>query len=380
MRRRDLFQSPPPLRGRSIREADREGGGFFTGASNGLPPSLTLPLKGGGNSFSISRRQFIAALGSAAAWPRVARAQSTSAVKRIGVLQVQPESDADFHGWRMLFTARLKELGWKEGDNLRIEYRFGTGEVASMAPLAKELVDLHPDALLAITALSAIALRQYTLSIPTVFVQVGDPIALGLVTNLAQPTGNVTGFTSGNFETASKWIEALKDTVPNLAWTAVFFEAGNPSSIQYILPIEAAAAKLNLRLIPAPVQSVGDIEAAFASFTDLPTGAFIVAPVSAAIRQRKAIMELAAQRRLPGIYPYRYFVAEGGLMSYGSDPASQYQGGASYIDRVLRGAKPADLPVQQPTKFEFVINKKTAKELGLKIPDKLLALADEVIE
>ncbi len=310
----------------------------------------------------MRRRDFIALLGGVATeWPLAVRAQSGPSVKRIGVLQVQPESDADFHGWRMLFAARLKELGWSDGQNLRIESRFGSGQTASVAALAKELVDLRPEALLAITALSAITLRQYTLSIPTVFVQVGDPIALGLVTNLAQPNGNVTGFTSGNFETASKWIETLKDTVPNLSWTAVFFEAGNPSSIQYILPIEAAAAKLNLRLIPVPIQSVGDIDAAFASFTDLPKGAFIVAPVGIVIRQRKTIIELAAQRRLAGIYPYRYFVDEGGLMSYGSDVVSQYQGAATYIDRILRGAKPADLPVQQPTKFELAVNLKAAK-------------------
>jgi putative ABC transport system substrate-binding protein len=329
----------------------------------------------------MRRRDFVALLGGVAAeWPLAARAQSGPSLKRIGVLQVQPESDADFSGWRMQFVARLKELGWNEGQNLQIETRFGSGQTASVPPLAKELVDLRPDALLAITALSALTLRQYTFSIPTVFVQVGDPIALGLVTNLAQPNGNVTGFTSGNFETASKWIETLKDTVPNLSWTAVFFEAGNPSSVQYILPIEAAAAKLNLRLVPVPVQNASDIDAAFASFTDLPKGAFVVAPVGVVIRQRKAIIELAAQRRLAGIYPYRYFVAEGGLMSYGSDVVSQYQGAATYVDRILRGAKPADLPVQQPTKFELAINLKTAKALGLTIPRRLLATADEVVE
>jgi putative tryptophan/tyrosine transport system substrate-binding protein len=333
-------------------------------------------------AIAIERRQFISGLSSAAAtWPLAARAQqSSSSVKRVGVLQVQPENDADFHGWRTLFAARLKELGWTDGDNLRIEYRFGSGEVASIAPVAKELVDLQPDAIFAITALSAITLRQYTLAIPTVFVQVGDPVSLGLVTNLARPNGNITGFTSSDFEIGSKWIETLKDTVPNLTWTAIFFEAGNPSSTQYILPIEAAAAKLNLRLIPVPVQSVGDLDAAFASFTDLPKGAFIMAPVGIVIRQRKAIIDLAAQKRLPGIYPYRYIVAEGGLMSYGSNIGNQYQAAASYIDRILRGAKPADLPVQQPTKFDLVINLKTAKALGLTVPQSILARADEVIE
>jgi putative ABC transport system substrate-binding protein len=329
----------------------------------------------------MRRRDFIALLGgAAAACPLTARAQSTKSVMRVGVLQVQPESDPDFHSWRMLFAARLKELGWSDGANLRIEYRFGTGEVAGLARVAKELVELHPDAIFAITALSAITLRQYTLTIPTVFVQVGDPVSLGLVTNLARPNGNITGFTSSDFEIGSKWIETLKDTVPNLTWTAVFFEAGNPSSTQYILPIEAAASKLNVRLIPVPVLSVGDIDTAFASFTDVRSGAFIVAPVGIVIRQRKEIIDLAAQRRLPGIYPYRYFVTEGGLMSYGSDIGNQYQAAASYVDRILKGAKPADLPVQAPTRFDFVVNLRTAKALGLTIPGMVLGRADEVIE
>ena len=211
--------------------------------------NLSSPARGGGEErrFSLHRRDVLTLAGAAAVsaslQPSVACAQSTSSVKRVGVLQVQPESDPDFHGWRMIFAARLKELGWSEGQNLRIEYRFGSGEAANIAPVAKDLVDQHPDVLFAITALSAIPLRQYTLTIPTVFVQVGDPVSLGLVINLAHPSGNITGFTSGDFEIGSKWIETLKDTVPNLAWTAVFFEAGNPSSTQYILPIEAAAAK-----------------------------------------------------------------------------------------------------------------------------------------
>lgn len=332
-------------------------------------------------AIAIRRRQLILALsGAAAAWPFTVHAQQGAPTRRVGVLQVQPENDANFRSWRTLFVARLRELGWTDGENLQIDYRYGAGEAANIAPVAKELVDLHPDALFAITALSAVALRQYTFTIPTVFVQVGDPVALGLVTNLARPDGNITGFTSFNYDIGGKWVETLKDTVPGLTWGAVFFEPGNPSSTEYIPAIETAAAKLNVRLNPVPVQSVGDIDNAFAAFTDVSSGSIMVLPVGTVILHRKEIIFRAAQHRLPGIYPYRFFAADGGLMSYGSDIGDQYRSAASYVDRILRGAKPTDLPVQQPTKFEFVINLKTAKAIGLTIPGTLLARADEVIE
>jgi putative ABC transport system substrate-binding protein len=328
----------------------------------------------------IPRREFMTLVGGAATWPLTARAQQPDRQRRVGVLQAQPESDADFRSWRMLFAARLRELGWTDGENLRIDYRYGAGEAATIAPVAKELVDQQPDALFAITSLSAVALRQYTFTVPTVFVQVGDPVAFGLVTNLARPEGNITGFTSFNYAIGGKWIETLKDTVPGLTWAAIFFEAGNPSSTQYITAIEAAAAKLNVRLIPVPVQSVSDVDRAFAAFADVARGAIIVVPVGTVIRHRNEIIALAAQRRLLGMYPYRFFAAQGGLMSYGSNLEEQYRNGASYIDRILKGAKPKDLPVQQPTKFDLVINLKTAKALGLTVPDTVLARADEVIE
>ena len=329
----------------------------------------------------MRRREFITLVGGAAACsPSLVQAQPIPRPRRVGVLQSQPESDADFRSWRMLFATRLRELGWTDGENLRIDYRYGAGDAATIAPVAKELVNLRPDVLFAITALSAVALRQYTFTIPTIFEQVGDPVAFGLVTNLARPDGNITGFTSFNYAIGGKWIETLKDTVPGLTWAAIFFEAGNPSSTQYITAIEAAAAKLNVRLIPVPVQSVSDINSAFAAFADVASGAVIVVPVGTVVLHRKEIIALAAQHRLPGMYPYRFFAAEGGLMSYGSDVGEQYRNAASYIDRILRGAKPKDLPVQQPTKFDFVINLKTAKALGIDVPPTLLALADEVIE
>jgi putative ABC transport system substrate-binding protein len=328
----------------------------------------------------VGRRQFIFALGGAPMWPLAARAQQGDLPRRVGVLQAAPESDADFRSWRAMFAARLRELGWTDGENLHIDYRYGAGETATIAPVAKELVDLHPDALLAITALSAVALHQYTLAIPIVFVQAGDPVALGLVNSLARPAGNITGFTSNNYEISGKWIQTLKDIVPGLNWAAIFFEPGNPSSPKFISEVEKAAAILNVRLIPAPVQSASDIDSAFAAFTDLSTGALIALPVGTVVLHRKEIIALAAQHRLPGMYPYRFFAAQGGLMSYGSDIGDQYRSAASYVDRILRGGKPTDLPIQEPTKFEFVINMKTAKSLGITVPSSMQLLADVMIE
>jgi len=329
----------------------------------------------------MKRRESITLLGGAmAVWPLAARGEQGERMRRVGVLQVQPETDADFRSWRMLFAARLRELGWIDGKNLQIDYRYGVGDAASIAPVAKELVNLNPEALFAITALAAVALRQYTFTIPTVFVQVGDPVAFGLVTNLARPEGNITGFTSFNYAIGGKWVETLKDTVPRLTWAAILFEPGNPSSTQYVTAIEAGAAKLNVRLVPVPVQNVDDIRNAFAAFSDMSSGAIIATPVGTVILHRKEIIALAAHHRLPGMYPYRFFAAEGGLMSYGSDVGEQYRNAASYVDRILRGANPSDLPVQQPTKFGLVINLTTAKALGLEIPPTLLARANEVFE
>jgi putative ABC transport system substrate-binding protein len=328
----------------------------------------------------MRRREFISLIGGAAAWPLAARAQQTTPIRRIGVLQPAPESDSDFRDWLMLFTSRLRELGWTDGENLQINYRFGTGEVTGVGAMAKELVNQHPDALFAITSLSALALRQYTLTIPTVFVQVGDPVAIGLVTNLARPNGNITGFTLLGYQIGSKWIETLKDTVPGLTWAAILFEAGNPIASQYMPAIEAAAAEQKVRLNPVPVATNSDIESAFVAFPEGPGGSLVALPTPIIIRQRKDIVTRALQRRLPGIYPFRIFVTEGGLMSYGPDIANQYRLAAGYMDRILRGTKPTELPVQQPTKYELVVNLKTAKALGLAISPSLLARADEVIE
>jgi ABC-type uncharacterized transport system substrate-binding protein len=332
----------------------------------------------------MNRRAFIAALGGAAvvpvSWPLAARAQQPDRIWRIGVLLSQAESDATARSFITAFATRLRELGWTEGRNLQIDYRWGGGGTTHMSSLAKELVALKPDAILAATAVSAAALRQYTLTIPIVFTQVGDPVAFGLVTNLARPTGNITGFTAFDYAIGGKWLEALKECAPSLTRVAVFFESGNPSSTQYMLAIEAAASSLGVGLVPFPVQSDTEIERAFSGFAMEPNRALIAVPTAAVVRHRGQIIAFAAKHRLPAMYPYRFFAAEGGLMSYGTDLPHQFRQAALYIDRILKGDKPSDLPVQQPTKFELVINLKTAQALGLTVPTGLLVRADAVIE
>jgi putative ABC transport system substrate-binding protein len=328
----------------------------------------------------MRRREFITALGGAAVWPRAAHAQQHDRVRQIGVLTTQAESDQETRAWVTAFVTRLRELGWKEGENVQIDYRWGGGDATRTATLAKELVDLRPDVLLAANYSSAVALRQYTLVIPIVFALVGDPAAAGLVTNLAHPEGNITGFSNYEFSIGSKWIEALKECAPGLRRAAVFFDPSTPNWPLYVRAIEAAAAALGVRLIPFSVQSDAEIESAFAAFTTEPNGAVMAVPSTSVVLHRKEIIALAARHRLPAIYPYRFFVAEGGLMSYGTDAVDQYRQAASYVHRLLKGEKPADLPVQQPTKFVFVINLRTAKALGLTVPPTLLATADEVIE
>jgi putative ABC transport system substrate-binding protein len=330
----------------------------------------------------MRRRAFITLLGgTAAAWPLAARAQQPEPMRRIGVLNSQAESDREVQSWMAAFTARLKELGWLGGANVRIDYRWGGGgDATRLASLAKELVDLKPDVLLACNNSCAVALRQYTLVIPIVFTLIGDPVAAGLVTNLAHPEGNITGFTNFNFDIGSKWIQVLKECAPGLRRAALLFDPTTPSWPQYVRAIEAAASTVAVQLFPTPVQNDAEIEHAFAAFATEPNGAVIVIPTTSTVLHREKIIARAAQYRLPAMYPYRFFAVEGGLMSYGSDVANGFRQTAEYIDRILKGEKPANLPVQQPTKFDLVINLKTAKALGLRVPQTLLATANEVIE
>ena len=330
----------------------------------------------------IRRRDFVILLGcgTVAAWPLAARAQQAGAMPRIGLLSVFAESDPEGQALIKELMQGLQELGWVNGRNVRIDFRFGGVDAAHISTLATELIELRPDVVLASGALAATALRQQTLSIPIVFVQVVDPVSAGFVTNLARPEGNITGFTNFEFSVGGKWLQLLKDCAPSVDRIAVVFDPANPTWAAYLRTIEAAAPSFGVRLIPAGVRDAAEITQRIATFARDPNGALVVLPGPVTIGHRETIIVAAARHRLPAIYPYRFFTVDGGLMSYASDVPDSYRRAASYVDRILRGAKVAELPVQQPTKYELTINVKTAKTLGLTVPDTVLGRADEVIE
>ena len=330
----------------------------------------------------MRRRDFIKVVaGSVAAWPLGTRAQPDDRKRRIGYLSAVAESDPENQSWVREFTQRLHELGWTGGRNVRIDFRFGNpDDPMRISMLASELVEDHPDVIIASGLAAAVALRQQTLSIPIVFVQVADPVSAGFVTNLARPEGNITSFTNFEFSVGGKWLQLLKECAPAINRIAVVFDPANPTWAAYLRTIEAAAPSFGVRLIPAGVRDAAEITQRVATFARDPNGALVVLPSPVTIRHREAIIVAAARHRLPTIYPYRFFTVDGGLMSYASDVLDSYRRAASYVDRILRGAKVAELPVQQPIKYELTINVKTAKTLGLALPDSVLARADEVIE
>jgi putative tryptophan/tyrosine transport system substrate-binding protein len=329
----------------------------------------------------MRRCEFIRLIGgAAAAWPLAARAQQPDRLRRIGFVTVNDESDPEAQLMVAAFRKGLEEFGWTDGRNIRIDYRFGGGDATLMPKLAKELVELRPDMIVAATTTAATAVRQLTLSIPIVFVQVPDPVAAGFVTNLARPDGNITGFTNFEFSIGGRWLQVIKECAPGVSRVAVVFDPANPAWAAYMRTIETAAPSFNVHLTPAGVRNAAEIETNFTAFAREPNGALVVLPSPVNTQQRETIIAMAARHRLPAVYPYRYFVTNGGLMSYGVDLPDLYKQAASYVDRLLKGAKPADLPVQLPTKFEFIINLKTAKALGLTVPSSLLATANEVIE
>jgi ABC-type uncharacterized transport system substrate-binding protein len=329
----------------------------------------------------MRRREFIAVVsGAAAAWPLFARGQQDERVRRVGFLWGRAESDLEAQSLTGGLVQRLQELGWTNGGNVQFDFRFGDADATRTSMLATELIELRPDVVLAAGAPAAVALREHTLSIPIVFVQVVDPVSAGFVTNLARPEGNITGFTNFEFSVGGKWLQLLKECAPSVERIAVVFDPANPTWTAYLRTIEAAAPSFGLRLIPAGVRDPAEIAQRIATFARDPNGALVVLPGPVTIGHRETIIVAAARYRLPTIYPYRFFTANGGLMSYGSDLADLYRRGASYVDRILRGAKVAELPVQQPIKYELTINIKTAKALGVIIPPGVLAIADEVIE
>jgi putative ABC transport system substrate-binding protein len=310
----------------------------------------------------------------------VAIGQQAGKVRRLAVFTVNAKSDPQIQAQFAAFVKRLQELGWKDGSNIRIEYRFGEGDVTRMFQLAKELLEFRPDVIFAATNPAATAIRQQTLSIPIVFAQVPDPVAAGFVTNLARPEGNITGFVNFEFSIGEKWLQTLTECAPKVRRVAVLFDPGNPTWAAYLRPIEASASKFGVQLTPVGTRNPADLKQAIDAFAKSPNGALVVFPAPVTTTHRETIISLAAQHRLPAIYPFEYFTANGGLMSYGVDLSELYRQAASYVDRILKGAKPADLPVQLPTKMELVINLKTAKAIGITVPQSLLQRADRVIE
>jgi putative ABC transport system substrate-binding protein len=330
----------------------------------------------------MRRREFIAAVigGAVAPWSLVARAQQQNGMRRIGVLTILAEDDAQAKAWFAVFADALQRLGWELGRNISIDFRFAGGDDDRLRTYATELVEIGPDVLLANGPQALLALHQQVRSLPIVFVQVADPVKLGVVANLARPGGNITGFVAFEYTIASKWVQLLKDTVPGITRVAVMFDPENPFQNPYFQPAEAAASSFGMQLIRAAVRSATEIEGAITSFAQEPKGSLVVLPSAPTLIHRDLIIALADRHRLPTVYPYRVFATNGGFISYGLDVADVYRRAASYFDLILKGAKPSDLPVQLPTKYELVVNLKTAKALGLSLPERFLQSVDEVIE
>jgi putative tryptophan/tyrosine transport system substrate-binding protein len=327
----------------------------------------------------MRRREFLGVLGGAAGWPLVANAQSHERARLVGVLMHVTENDADGQARLIAFVERLKELGWVEGRNLRLEIRWGRDDPDRYPRQAAELVAMAPDILVAPTSFTLAALRRATRSVPIVFVGVIDPVGAGFVSSLAKPGGNITGFIAFEYTIGAKWLELLKDIAPHVTRAAVLRDASNASGIGQFAAIQAAGA-LGIDLSVIDLQDAGGIEPAIAAFASARKGGLVVTASPFGANHPDVIAGLAAQYKMPAVYPFRYFISAGGLMSYGADLVRQSRPAADYVHRILNGEKPADLPVQAPTKYELAINLKTAKALGIDVPPTLLARADEVIE
>ena len=329
----------------------------------------------------MRRRVFLTLLSAAAAWPLAARAQQAGSVRRIGVLTGFAESDPDVQSWVAAFRSALAKLGWLEGRNLRIELRWAGYDPDRMKTFAKELVDLRPDAILSVTTPATHALVRETQTIPIVIVTVADPISSGFVTNLARPGGNVTGFAPYEPSMGGKWLELLKQIAPGVTRVALLFDPTTSIPIKlYVASIQAAASSLAVQSSIAPVHAKNEIEAVIAALAGNPGVGLIVMPDQVNTINRDLIIAAAARYRVPTIYFFRSFAESGGLISYGPDLAEQYPQAAEYIDRILKGEKPRDLPIQMPIKVPLVINLKAANALGLNVPLGLLNVADEIIE
>jgi putative ABC transport system substrate-binding protein len=330
----------------------------------------------------VRRREFITLIGGAAAatWPPAARAQQRERMRRIGVLMTTAADDQDNKVRLAAFQQRLQQLGWTDGHNVRIDYRFAAADPENYRKYAAELVALAPDVILAQSSGAIAPLLQATRTIPIVFTLVADPVGAGFVDSLARPGGNATGFTNFEYAISAKWLELLKDIAPGVTRVAVLRESAIAAGPAQFGVIQSVASSLGIELRPLDTGDAAGIERGIAAFAQAPNGGVIVTGSPAAAVHRKLIAALAARHRLPAIYNSRYFVADGGLISYGPDVIDQFRRAGQYVDRILRGEKPADLPVQAPVKYELVINLKAAKDLGLDLPASVLARADEVIE
>jgi len=327
----------------------------------------------------MKRRAFITLLGGAAAWPVAAWAQQRERMRRIGVLTTQSENASDGRARLGAFVQRLAELGWTDGRSAHLEMRWGAGDAERYRRYARELVASSPDVILADGSSSVAALQQASRTVPIVFAGIIDPVGAGLIKSLARPGGNATGFTAFEYAIAAKWLELLKEIAPSVTRVAVLRDSAIAAGIGQFAAIQTVAS-IGMELSVIDLNIAEAIEPAVAEFAHGSNGGLVVTGSPFGATHPDMIVALAARYKLPAVYPFRRFVDAGGLISYGSDLASQFRLAAAYVDRILKGEKPADLPVQAPTKYEFVINLKTAKALGLDVPPMLLARADEVIE
>jgi putative tryptophan/tyrosine transport system substrate-binding protein len=330
----------------------------------------------------MNRRAFISLIGgTAAAWPLAARAQQPDGMRRIGVLTSYAQADSIGQAYISAFREALQNLGWTEGRNFRGDYRWSTPDAESMQRFASELVGLHPDVIVTQNTPATAAMLQQTRTIPIIFANVSDPVGSGFVASLPRPGGNVTGFINMEPTIAGKWLELLKEVAPRVNRVAFLYNPATAPYAEYFLnPFKAAAPSFGVEAIAVAVHNMSELEPVFAAQAREPSAGLIVMPDTFLTVHRTEVTSLAARYRLPAIYPFRMFTEVGGLLSYGNDVLDNYRRAATYVDRILRGAKPSELPVQVPVKFEMIVNLKTAKALGLDVPPTLLARADEVIE
>jgi putative tryptophan/tyrosine transport system substrate-binding protein len=329
----------------------------------------------------VRRREFMSLLGGAvAAWPLAARAQQPERMRRVGVLMPNAADDPEYQARMAAFLQGLAQLGWIDGRNVRIDTRWGVADADRIRKYAAELVALAPDVILAHSSGALAPLLQASRTVPIVFTNVADPVGAGYVDSLARPGGNATGFVQFEYGLSGKWLELLKEIAPQMTRAAVLRDAAIPAGTGQFGAIQSVAPSVGVEVSPINIRDAGEIERAVAAFARSANGGLIVTGSALAQLHRNLIITLAARHKLPAVYFERFFVTGGGLISYGPDLVDQYRRAASYVDRILKGEKPADLPVQAPTKYELVINLKTAKALGLDLPPSVLARADEVIE